>query len=191
MARRRRSISSATTGVPVTCSAPWPHAPTSSGRSPPTAAACSTPTTCGTTWPRPGRHRTPASRWSTGWSARRSPTATRCSRSSVRPSDIAAAMAEGADEDMGRCILTLYRDRRRSRRPRELGRAAGGGDTAAGPVGIVPSEDPYVSADLGGRRGRRSFGAESSRWTGAVTGGCSRSRAWRPTGSWRSGRDSI
>ncbi len=62
------------------------------------------------------------------------------------PSDIALSMAEGANEDMGRCILTLYRDAVQPAAS-ELGvRLAAA--TRPPALFIVPSDDPYVSAEL-------------------------------------------
>ncbi len=62
------------------------------------------------------------------------------------PSEIARAMAEGTGEEMARCILTLYRDAVQPT-PRELGERLA---AAIRPPAlfIVPSDDPYVSADL-------------------------------------------
>jgi pimeloyl-ACP methyl ester carboxylesterase len=55
-------------------------------------------------------------------------------------------MAEGADEEMGRCILTLYRD---AAQPAvsELGQRVAAA-TRPPAMFIVPSDDPYVSAEL-------------------------------------------
>ncbi len=73
------------------------------------------------------------------------------------PDDIASAMAEAADSDMGRCILSLYRSAaqpataamgqrlRRAQRPPMLA--------------IVASDDPYVSA-AEGLLVAREFGAQ-------------------------------
>ena len=62
------------------------------------------------------------------------------------PPAIAGAMAEGANEDMGRCILTLYRDAAQPAAS-EIGRRLA---SATRPPGlfIVPSDDPYAPAVL-------------------------------------------
>jgi pimeloyl-ACP methyl ester carboxylesterase len=62
------------------------------------------------------------------------------------PGDIAQAMAEGATDDMARCILTLYRD---AAQPAaiELGERLAAA-TRPPALFIVPSDDPYVSAEL-------------------------------------------
>ncbi len=62
------------------------------------------------------------------------------------PSRVARQMAEGANEDMGRCILTLYRDAVPPA-PSDIGRRLAATDRPPA-LFIVPSDDPYVSADL-------------------------------------------
>ncbi len=104
------------------------------------------------------------------------------------PSDIAHTMAEGATEDMARCILTLYRDAAQPAAS-ELGERLAAA-TRPPALFIVPSDDPYVSAELAVEMATRSA-PSSSPSRDAGTGGCSRSRASRPTGSWRSGRVST
>jgi pimeloyl-ACP methyl ester carboxylesterase len=79
------------------------------------------------------------------------------------PTDIAAAMAEGATPEMGRCILTLYRD---AAQPvaKELGQRL---LAAARPPALVilASDDPYVSAALGAETAA-ALGAEVLRLDG-------------------------
>jgi pimeloyl-ACP methyl ester carboxylesterase len=79
------------------------------------------------------------------------------------PADIAAAMAEGATPEMGRCILTLYRD---AAQPvaEELGQRL---LAAARPPALVilASDDPYVSAALGAETAA-ALGAEVLRLDG-------------------------
>ena len=73
------------------------------------------------------------------------------------PDDIAAAMAEAANADMGRCILTLYRSAAQpataefGRRLREAQRPP--------MLAIIASEDPYVSA-AEGRQVAADYGAQ-------------------------------
>ncbi len=63
------------------------------------------------------------------------------------PESVAAAMAAGLDEDMGRCILELYRD---AAQPAlvELGSRVSAAERPPGLV-IDATADPYVSSELG------------------------------------------
>ncbi|MEL6982391.1 MAG: alpha/beta hydrolase [Actinomycetota bacterium] len=65
------------------------------------------------------------------------------------PAEIAASMALAADEEMGRCVLGLYRGARQPARA-ELGREL---SDAALPPGLVldATDDPYVASELGAR----------------------------------------
>lgn len=58
------------------------------------------------------------------------------------PEDVAQNIAAGQDDDMGRCILSLYRSARQPAMA-ELGKRLQGTPKRPGLV-LVPSEDPYV-----------------------------------------------
>jgi pimeloyl-ACP methyl ester carboxylesterase len=73
------------------------------------------------------------------------------------PDDIAAQMAEAANADMGRCILTLYRSAAQPATA-EFGRQLRAADRPP-MLAIVASEDPYVSA-AEGVRVANDFGAQ-------------------------------
>jgi pimeloyl-ACP methyl ester carboxylesterase len=64
------------------------------------------------------------------------------------PGDIAAAMAEAADADMGRCILTLYRSAAQPATA-AIGQQLREVQERPPMLAIIASEDPYVSAAQG------------------------------------------
>ncbi len=72
--------------------------------------------------------------------------------------DIARAVAEATNDDMARCILTLYR----SAAQPAAGEAGAELDRAAATPGlcILASEDPYVGGEALGRQGAEAAGAQ-------------------------------
>ena len=134
----------------------WPHAPTSSGRSPPTASGCSTPTTCGTTWRRPGRHPRSASRSSSGMvgaplADRRDVLELRCARRHRRgrwPKAPTRTWVVASSRSI---------DRRLQPATARIGRAAAAADTSAdaGDHRLGGSVRVSRQGGRGGRRARR------------------------------------